>query len=119
MATKHIHKLKKHRYKTGIAVFFCTLPDCNYKIEAPLSLGKESICNICSEPFIMNEYTLKLIKPHCMNCGRREVKDANGKKHYIRRVGTTVLSSIAADETNSLKDRLSKVSPAVQVEDDI
>ena len=113
---KHIHKLKKHKYpKTGMSVFFCTL-DCNYKVEAPFALGKECLCNICNEPFIMNEYTLKLIRPHCNNCGRKEVKDVNGKKHYVSKVNTQVLSTIAADEVSSLKDRLEK---ATQVEDDI
>jgi hypothetical protein len=107
---KHIHRLKKHRYKSGVSVFFCTLTDCNYKIEVPFSLGKESLCNICNEIFIMNEYTLKLVKPHCNNCGRREVKDSNGVKHYIRKINTNVLLDIASDETASLKDRLKNVT---------
>lgn len=107
---KHVHKLKKHVYKkSGVAVFFCTLADCSYKVEVPFSLGKESLCNICGEPFIMNEYTLKLVKPHCVNCGRKEVKDSDGKKHYIRKINTNVLSTIASDEVLSLKDRLAQV----------
>ncbi len=106
---KHIHKLRKHKYKTGIAVYFCTLPDCNYKIEVPFSLGKESICNICGEPFIMNEYTLRLITPHCQNCGRREVKDSDGKRRYVRRVNTKILATIAQDEVEGLKERLAKI----------
>ena len=113
---KHIHRLKKHKYKTGIAVFFCTL-DCNYKVEVPFALGKETLCNICGEPFIMNEYTLKLIRPHCNNCGRKEVKDVNGKKHYVRKVNTQILANIANDETTSLQERLKKVTSPV--EDDI
>ena len=115
--SKHIHKLKKHKYKTGVAVFFCTLPDCHYKVEVPLSLGKESLCNICGNPFIMNEYTLKLVTPHCINCGRREVKDSNGKKHYVRKVPTQVLQTIAADETNDLKSRLANISTNPNEED--
>lgn len=113
---KHIHRLKKHKYvKTGIAVFFCTL-DCNYKVEAPFALGKESLCNICNEPFIMNEYTLKLVRPHCNNCGRKQVKDADGKKHYVTRVNTQILSTIASDEVDSLKSRLDRIT---EVEEDI
>jgi hypothetical protein len=116
LVAKHIHKLKKHKYKTGIAVFFCTL-DCNYKIEAPFALGKESLCNICGVAFLMNEYTLKLVRPHCNNCGRREVKDSEGKKHYVRKIGTQVLATIAANETSSLKERLERVvTPAMDEE---
>jgi hypothetical protein len=103
---RHIHRLKKHKYKTGVAVYFCTLPDCHFKIEAPFALGKESLCNICGEPFLMNEYTIKLVKPHCINCGKKEVKDENGNKHYIRKSGGKTLAHIAADATNELKSRL-------------
>lgn len=106
---KHVHKLKKHKYASGVAVYFCTLPDCSYKVEVPFALGKESLCNICGNPFIMNEYTLKLVKPHCGDCGRREVKDGNGKKHYVRKINTNVLSAVAEDEVSSLKDRLARV----------
>jgi len=115
---KHIHKFKKHKYKTGMAVYFCTL-DCSFKVEAPFALGKEVLCNICGEPFIMNEYSLKLVRPHCNNCGRKEVKDSDGKKHYISKTNTNILSEIAASQTDNLKDRLAKVSPTVTVEDDI
>lgn len=114
---KHIHRLKKHVYKkSGIAFFFCTL-DCTFKIEAPFALGKETLCNICGEPFIMNEYTLKLVKPHCMNCGKVEVKDGEGKKRYIRKVkNTTILSSIAASSTMSLADRLKQATTRTQAD---
>lgn len=108
---KHIHRLKKHTYKkSGLAVYFCTLPDCSYKIEYQFALGKESLCNICGKPFIVNEYTLKLIKPHCPNCGRKEVKLPDGSRHYVRLVSTNIVNAIAADETGSLKDRLNKLT---------
>jgi hypothetical protein len=104
--SKHIHKLKKHKYKNGTAVFFCTLPDCHYKLETPLALGKECLCNICDEPFLLNEYTIKLTKPHCNNCGKKEIKDASGKKRYIYKRGTKILSSIAQDNAEELRARL-------------
>jgi hypothetical protein len=117
---KHIHKLKKHTYKkTGMSVFFCTLPDCSYKVEYQFSLGKEALCNICGDPFLMNEYTLKLIRPHCNNCGRTEVKGPDGRKRYVRKLNTNVLAGVALDETTSLKDRLAKVTIApMPVEDE-
>jgi hypothetical protein len=108
---KHVHRLKKHKYPSGTSVFFCTLPDCTFKVEVPFSIGKTTACNICGEAFLMNDYSIKLNKPHCPNCGRREVKDPNGKKHYIRQVNKIqVLASIANDETVSLKDRLAKAT---------
>jgi hypothetical protein len=65
---KHIHKLKRVTYKSGNSIFFCTLPDCPYKSKTELVLGKRSICWRCNEPFIMNDYSLRLAKPHCENC---------------------------------------------------
>src|SRR5216683_5297533 len=65
---KHTHKLKRVRFKTGNAIFFCALPDCSYKIQPPFALGKRSICWRCGNEFIMDEYTLRLAKPHCTSC---------------------------------------------------
>lgn len=65
---KHICKFKRIVYKSGNAVFFCTLPDCNKKINPALALGKRSICWRCGEPFILTEYSLRLAKPHCDAC---------------------------------------------------
>ncbi len=64
----HIHKFKRLKYKTGNIIFFCSLPDCTYKTNIALVLGKRSICWRCGEPFLMSEYSLRLAKPHCENC---------------------------------------------------
>jgi hypothetical protein len=116
--TKHIHKLKKHKYKTGNVIFHCVLPDCYFKIEAPLALGKESLCHMCGEPFIMNEYTLKLSKPHCVNCGKREVRDSDGRKRYVRRQQSKVLIGVADGSADNLRSRLESVTGTIP-EDDI
>ena len=63
----HVHKLRRHKYSTGNSIYFCTLPDCNFKMDVALSLGKRSLCNLCGNEFIMNEYSIKLAKPHCEN----------------------------------------------------
>ena len=74
--SQHIHKFKRLRYKSGNEIFFCTLPDCSQKINPALALGKRSLCWRCGEPFIMNEYSLRLAKPHCENCHKpKEVKE--------------------------------------------
>lgn len=67
-APNHICKFKRLKYKTGNTIFFCTLPDCNKKISIALALGKKCICWRCDTPFIMNEYSLRLAKPHCDDC---------------------------------------------------
>lgn len=64
----HICKLKRHTYETGNKIYFCTLPKCNKKIKIGLALGKECICWRCGEVFILNEYSIRLAKPHCTDC---------------------------------------------------
>lgn len=71
----HTHKFKKLRYKSGNEIFFCTLPDCNVKINPKLALGKRCICNRCGEEFIMGEYALRLVKPHCDKCHKSKGND--------------------------------------------
>jgi len=117
MAAKHIHKLRKHTYKTGIKIFFCTLIDCHYKVEAPLAIGKESICNICGNPFIMNEYTIKLTKPHCTGCGKVAIVSASGKKSYVRKQSTHVLAAVAENTTENLRSRLQMATNSSNKED--
>lgn len=103
---KHFHKLKKHRYDNGNEIFFCVL-NCNFKIEAALAVGKIVLCNICEEPFALNEYSVRLNRPHCQNCGRVEIKDPiSGKKKYIRKRSGTIIRDIAADEVNTLRAKL-------------
>lgn len=110
-SVKHIHKFRRHTYeKTKNSVFFCTLPNCHFKLEVPLAIGKESLCNICGEPFLMNERSLKLKKPHCNRCGRRRVTDENGRTYYVpvqREV--TVNAEVAEEVTDDLKSRLKTV----------
>lgn len=72
---KHTHKLRRHRYKSGNVVYFCALPDCNYKIATGLALGKRVVCWRCGDEFLMNEYSIRLAKPHCENCHKPKVQE--------------------------------------------
>ena len=72
MKSSHIHKLKRHTYKTGARSFFCVLPDCNYRVAVEMSLGKRSLCWRCGEEFILNEYSIRLARPHCHKCHKRK-----------------------------------------------
>lgn len=114
----HIHKLKRHRYPSGNAVFFCILPDCQFKIDVPLALGKRAICNICGEEFIMNEYTIKLAKPHCQDCGKVKVRDIDGNNRYVKKVTNKILLGVATDTTQDLRSRLDGAA-GIDMEEDI
>lgn len=72
---KHIHKLKRIAFKSGNKIYFCTLPDCNYKLSTTLSLGKRALCWRCGNSFIMNEYSIRLAKPHCENCHKFKLEE--------------------------------------------
>ena len=65
---QHTHKLKRLKYKSGNTIFFCCLPDCTFKTNIALALGKRSLCWRCGQEFILSEYSLRLAKPHCENC---------------------------------------------------
>lgn len=71
---KHAHKFHRHKYSTSRIIFFCVLPDCSFKSNPALLLGKRSICNICEEEFILTEYSLRLAKPHCEKCHKPKDK---------------------------------------------
>ena len=114
----HPHRLKKHKYPSGNAVYFCTLPDCHYKIDSALALGKRSQCNICGNEFIMNEYTIKLVKPHCPDCGKVKVRDAEGNPRYVKKVINQILTGVATEVNSDLRARLNSVS-SVDLEDEI
>ena len=114
----HIHRLKRHKYPSGNAIFFCTLPDCHFKIDVPLALGKRTLCNICGVEFIMNEYTIKLTKPHCPDCGKVKIKDVDGKSRYIKKVDNRILSAVANETSQDLRSRLDNIISPV-LEDDI
>ena len=110
MATKekHIHKLKRLKYKSGSVIFFCALPDCSFKINISLALGKRSICWRCGDTFIMTEYALKLAKPHCEKC--------HHPKREIQELGKEELKVIMKDIT--LADRLNQAIQQAQQEEE-
>lgn len=110
-AQNHIHKLKRHTYKTGNSVYMCTLPDCYFKSEVEFMLGKRVICNRCNEPFLMNQYALRLAKPHCPNCHNSNRKEGHGGDRRIiatrRELDPTVIPIVAESTITNLRERLS------------
>jgi hypothetical protein len=72
-ATRHTHKFRRHKYKSGNIIYFCVL-DCTVKMAPALAIGKKSLCNICGEPFTMTDYSVRLAKPHCDKCHKPKDK---------------------------------------------
>jgi hypothetical protein len=74
--TKHVHKyvrIKLGRNKDRIE-YKCALPGCPHHLEKELVVGRISICNFCGDEFVMDLYSTKLAKPHCLNCGKNKEK---------------------------------------------
>lgn len=104
----HIHKLQRQRYKNGTKVYFCVL-NCSFKIEVGFALGRESICHLCGDQFTMNEYSIKLAKPHCTSCGKRKVYDEDGKPKFIAKSRQEqAIADIGMSSANSLRNRLAR-----------
>lgn len=108
---QHVHKLKRLSYSTGNKIYFCVLPDCPYKVKVALALGKRTICWRCSESFIMNEYSIRLAKPHCENCHQSKSGDfvlhnniLEEQKKELRDENWTI------DKELTLTERLKKAS---------
>lgn len=110
MASKHVHKFRRHAYKTGNKVFFCTLPDCNFKIEVPLSFGKSCICNRCGNAFQINEYSIRMANPHCNDCIVRK-----GSSRANSMAGKESNKAIATSAVESLRERLSSASSPTSI----
>jgi hypothetical protein len=97
---KHIHKVKRYKYKNGEEVYFCFLPECKYKINVGLSIGKKFLCNRCDKPFIMNELSKRQAKPHCNDCTKRKNEELDTKRTI----------SFDKDDSNSSITRSSSTS---------
>lgn len=95
----HIHKLKRHRFKTGSSILYCTGANCSYKVAPQLALGKLTLCWRCDKPFTLDDYTMRLAKPHCRNCQK---KKSGGLIEKIE-------PEMASATVNDLRSRLSSV----------
>lgn len=128
-ALKHDHKLKKYTYPSGNEVYFCALPDCTYKVKVGLALGKKVVCWRCGNPFVLSDYSLRLVKPHCQNCHRHKQGDVGAwvgppSGEAYEEIGELVKviekeNAKARDVESSLRDRLNGVVRAVEEEGEI
>lgn len=66
----------------------------------------------------MNEYSIKLVKPHCVKCGKTRIKDETGKTRYINKARTQVIAAeMAQNSISSLRARLGAVVSMEKDED--
>lgn len=104
----HIHKLRRHTYANKTKVYFC-INNCTFKVEVPFALGLIVLCNTCGEPFTMNEYSIKLAKPHCNKCGKMKVNVDGVNKFVPKGRAHQAIAELGESAATSLKERLSKV----------
>ena len=67
----HIHQFKRDTYSTGKKFYYCVNGNCTFKIDVRHSLGKFVLCSSCGDKFQMNEYSIRMAKPKCMDCIKR------------------------------------------------
>lgn len=115
--TTHVHKFRRHTYKSGNTMYFCALPDCNAKIAPNLTLGKRSICWRCGDDFIMNEYSIRLAKPHCNAC--HKPKNATLDEIPIDGEKPPFVPLPVIDSVTDLRSRMLKLQGKSDVEEDI
>ncbi len=115
MIQKHTHKLKLHKYKSGNAVFFCILPDCTFKIKQEFSLNKSNICHRCENKFNLNEYSIRLVRPHCPDC--HQPKGTIKSIEPIEILADPSLAIKTSSAVNSLRDRLSSALKGIPDEE--
>lgn len=79
MATKaanHIHRYRRvnlSRVKgQEYYVLRCTKPACSHYVAVNMAEGKLCECNRCGNAMILNRETVRLAKPHCVDCIKRK-----------------------------------------------
>lgn len=113
----HIHKLKRHTFRNGEQVYFCTLPHCKYKVVVALALGKEVICNRCGDPFIMNEVSIRLAKPHCDDCTAKRKPDTDTiTERVLETITPPVIASVRSttEHVSDLRSRIRSIGTTIK-----
>lgn len=113
----HTHTLKRTTYASGTKVYFC-IDDCSYKIEVAFALGKIVCCPNCGNDFKMNEYSVKLAKPHCNNCGKMQIRDEEGKRKFVNKGRPNeAIAELGKGTVESLRSRMGRVIAMAKDED--
>ncbi len=76
-----------HRYQKINGIWYCSLADCSHYMPLNIAngvLGKSSICFQCGTKFTLDDETMKLDQPICLECtfkNKFEVTDMDQLAH--------------------------------------
>src|SRR5438067_8789642 len=102
---KHIHKFLRHSYKNGEQIYFCVL-NCKFRCNVKLALGKVVLCNVCGNPFEMNQRSCRMAKPNCDTCSSKSEKSRRAKNQREIEIGPKVTTddlNLNLDEIAGIK----------------
>lgn len=72
---EHIHRYERVNLgKKGFTVFRCIKPDCSHYIRKELASGKSCECNRCGRVMSLDNFSMSLVRPHCVACTDRKRK---------------------------------------------
>lgn len=78
MKRLHTHKYERRFIgrKKDYEVFVCQIPRCTHYVEAAFIVGRQSICWVCGDEFVVFKPTNNPVpkRPHCRECTRKRDK---------------------------------------------
>lgn len=88
MKHKTPHKLTRTVLgkKNDYVLYKCTLRGCNHNIQPQLLIGRETTCNECDIPFIVESNKDLINKLKCRSCRARGEVDMNEVEKVVERL---------------------------------
>jgi len=87
MKHKGPHKLTRVELgKNKYNLYKCTLKGCSHTIDPQLLLGRETLCNECDVPLIVQDPTDLIKQPKCKTCRKKEDVDMKEVEEVIERL---------------------------------
>lgn len=68
----HIHSYMKVKERPDY--YMCTAPRCTHYIHKSFLRGKEALCPICEEPYIIGSEQFRLARMRCSDCRKGKPK---------------------------------------------
>ena len=88
MKHKGPHKLTRVTLgrKNDYVLYKCTLKGCTHTIPPQLLVGRETLCNECDLPIVIESVKDLIIKPKCQNCRSRTEVDMDQVEAVVERL---------------------------------
>lgn len=103
-ALKHIHTYIRWKKRGNPPSMWwrCADPKCTHIIQQDIIVGKESLCNTCGLPFILDWKSFTRAKPECLNCQ----DTVEGREYRANKELTQALMGglIKADEEEKMEE---------------